>query len=143
MLSELRSSVEGRPESVVRHVRKHSFRVGRHGDMGVHRLWAVIVAEQVLTGNVESGIFFQIVGPIRYGYEIAGLLRGFDRILIHGGINKSKVVDDLGSLGALAGAQESRNGYGGEQGNDRYHNHDFHEGKAPAFGCEFLEHTRS
>src|SRR5205085_3283898 len=74
---------------------------------------------------------------------IAALLGCFNRILVHGGINQAKVVDDLRGLGALAGPQESRNGDGGEQGYDRHYNHDFHEGEAPAFGCEFLEHTRS
>src|SRR5207237_1351560 len=82
--------------------------------------------------SVEGGIFLEIVGPIRYSYGIAGLLGGFDCILIDRRVNQPEIIDDLGGLGALASPQESRNGDGGEEGNDRHHNHDFHEGKAPA-----------
>src|SRR2546421_13041533 len=109
--------------------------------MDIHGLRTIIVAEQVLTGSVESGIFLEIVGPIRYSYGIAGFLGGFDRILIDGGVNQPKIIDDLGSLGAFAGPQESGNSDGGEQGNDLHYNHDFHESEAPASGFEFLKHN--
>jgi hypothetical protein len=71
----------------------------------VDGLGTVIVAKQILPGSEEDRVFLQVVSPIRDGDGIAGLLGCFDGVLINGGIDQAKVVDDLGSLEALAGPQ--------------------------------------
>ena len=81
---EPRRLVEGRPEGVVRYVRKIALGVSRNGNVRVDGLGTVVIAEQILAGSVEDRVFLQVVSPIRDGNGVAGLLGCFDGVLIDG-----------------------------------------------------------
>src|SRR5205085_3601525 len=125
------------------YVGKSRLRVGRNRRMLVDGLGSIIVAEQVLPRRVKSCVFLEVVRPIGNVDGIQAFLGRFDRVLINGCVNKAQVVNNLGCLGTLARTEESGDSNGGEQSYDRHHNHDFHEGEAPVFRGESLEHTRS
>src|SRR5438045_9576925 len=73
--------VEGRPEGVVRYVRKVVLGGSRNGNVRVDGLGTVVIAEQILAGSVEGRVFLAGVGRVGDGKGTAGLLGLYGGVL--------------------------------------------------------------
>ncbi len=69
-------------------------------------------------------------------------LSSLDRVLVHRGADQAQIVEDFRGLGTLARPKKARNSNRREQGDDRHHNHDFHQREATAFVVSFLNITK-
>src|SRR5205814_10111749 len=98
------------------------------------------VAEQVEAGQVKVGVFLKVVGPIGYEDSIVRFLPRLDCVLINSSRNQAKVVDDFRSLRTFARPKKAWDCDRGEQSDDCYYDHDFHQREASAFVFEFIKH---
>ena len=103
----------------------------------IHSLWTVGVAVEVCASVIEGRTLLQVDRPVGGGDRRAGDFGVFDRVLIDGRVDQTKIINDTARLRALTGPEESWHGDGGQQRDDRNHDHDFHEGEAPAILIEF------
>ena len=104
---------------------------------GIDRLRTVSGAKEIRTCVIEDAVFLDVIGPIGDADHEAGGPIGFNCVLIDGSVDHAQIVKDLGSLRAFARAQESRNGYRGQQCDDCDHDHDFHQREAGMFSIQF------
>src|SRR4051812_8462689 len=96
------------------------------------------MTEQILAGYVEVGVLLDVLNPIVLADCGTADFRSFDRILIDGCVDHAQVVQNFARLRALTSAQETGNGDGRKEGDDRNYDHDFHQGETTtALGREF------
>src|SRR5438270_1828680 len=127
-----------RPKASAGDVRQNVVIAGWHCWNSVHRLTTVGTAQKALGGVVEGRIFLEVVGPISGpNHEIGGPI-GFDGVLVDGGVDDSKVIKDSAGLGTFTCTEESGHGDRRQERDDRNHDHDFHEGEAPAAFIKFV-----
>ncbi len=126
-----------RPEARAGNVRQDG--VVRRGYLrdGVDSLCSVRRTEEIRTRVVQDTVFLHVLGPIGSSDHKAGGPIGLNSVLVDGTVDHAQVVKDLGSLRAFARAQESRNGYRGQQRYDCDHDHDFHQREAGVFFIQF------
>jgi hypothetical protein len=87
-----------------------------------------IIAARRTGRNAARGIEFDVRGQVvRIGKRIPGFFALFERELVGRRINLPKVIDASVALGGSASFYEVWNGDRGEQANDGYDNHNFHQ----------------
>ena len=91
-----------------------------------------------MAGRKQVRVLLEVVCPVGHVHRGACRLGGFNGILIHGRVDQAKIVEDLGSLGALPRPKKAGDRDRRKEGDDCHDNHDFHQREAGAFGCEFL-----
>jgi hypothetical protein len=140
MNRQIRLRTVRRPKTGAGDVRQNGVVSRFHLRNRVDRLHTVSGAEEVRARVVEHRILFQIARPVRGIDRVTGAAVSFDGVLVNRGVDHTQIVKDLGSLRAFARAQESRNGYRGQERDDRNNDHYFHEGEAPAAFIKFVQH---
>jgi len=96
--------------------------------------------EEAAAAKVERRILFQVVRPIRYIDNEVGTAVSFDGVLVNGGVNHTKIVEDSAGLGTFTSAEKSGHGDRGQERDNRDNDHDFYEGEAPAAIIKFVQH---
>ena len=127
-----------RPEGGVRDVRQRCPGTVRGRWQRIDVLGTIGLTKEIRSGIVKDAVLLQVVGPVGYVDYCGGRSVRLDRVLIDGGIDQAQIVQNLARLRAFAGAEESGHGNCRQQGDNRDHDHDFHEGKAPAAFVDFV-----
>ena len=126
------------PEGRIRDVRQGIVGRQRNKRQAIHSLCTVGVAEKVFARVVEHRALFQILRPRCHRHAHARGFVVFDRVLVDGSVDQTKIIDDPARLGTFPGPEEPGDRNGRQQGDDRNYDHDFHEGEAPALFIELI-----
>src|SRR5579862_2767785 len=104
---------------------------GRCGHLrdAIHLERPVRRAVDIRACGVEGRAGLDVVLQVREVDRGAGYFVGLQCVLIERVVEYAEVFEHARGLGAFARAEEVRDGDGGQQGYDRDHDHDFHQGK--------------
>lgn len=140
MNRQIRLRAVGGPEPGACDVRQSVVVVGRHSRYGVYRLGAVGASQEAVSSVVELRTLLEVIRPIRDIDGIPGTAVRFDCVLIDGGVNHPKIIEDTAGLGTFACAEEPGHRDRGQERDDRDNDHDFNEGETPAATIKFVKH---